>query len=189
MEHCAFERRSDYTGAVSNICYIRTTSTTHGMEAGATIRLRSVHICAMSVRPTHTESGYPNPCSVLCFLTTTLRILLLPSARRAPRRHQSAALNPAFAQTRRASSALLSATASFTVPPPAQGPGMFAQKAATAGSVAVRSTIGDGLSRIYFGGGGAVSATEAHAVAVVVLDGHVVRSAKCRRRVRHAFQF
>jgi coiled-coil-helix-coiled-coil-helix domain-containing protein 2 len=36
----------------------------------------------------------------------------------------------------------------------AQQPGMLAQMAATAGSVAVGSTIGHGLSSMLFGGGG-----------------------------------
>ncbi|KAJ7439340.1 hypothetical protein FB451DRAFT_1059635, partial [Mycena latifolia] len=36
----------------------------------------------------------------------------------------------------------------------AQQPGMIAQMAATAGSVAIGSTIGHGLSNMLFGGGG-----------------------------------
>lgn len=54
-------------------------------------------------------------------------------------------------------------------PPPAvhapaqQGPGMLAQMAATAGSVAVGSTIGHGLSNMIFGGGGHAPAPVAEA--------------------------
>lgn len=40
---------------------------------------------------------------------------------------------------------------------------MIAQMAATAGSVAVGSTIGHGLSSMLFGGGGNAAATEAQA--------------------------
>ncbi|KAF8965055.1 hypothetical protein BDZ97DRAFT_1918498 [Flammula alnicola] len=42
-------------------------------------------------------------------------------------------------------------------------PGMLAQMAATAGSVAVGSTIGHGLSSMLFGGGSAAAAPEAQA--------------------------
>jgi hypothetical protein len=42
-----------------------------------------------------------------------------------------------------------------------QQPGMIAQMAATAGSVAVGSTIGHGLSSMLFGGGGGQSAPPA----------------------------
>jgi len=42
-------------------------------------------------------------------------------------------------------------------------PGMMAQMAATAGSVAVGSTIGHGISSMLFGGGGSAAASEAQA--------------------------
>ncbi|KDQ09102.1 hypothetical protein BOTBODRAFT_179279 [Botryobasidium botryosum FD-172 SS1] len=41
-----------------------------------------------------------------------------------------------------------------------QGPGMMAQMAATAGSVAIGSTIGHGLSSMLFGGGGGHAAEQ-----------------------------
>ncbi|KAG5637024.1 hypothetical protein H0H81_006059 [Sphagnurus paluster] len=44
-----------------------------------------------------------------------------------------------------------------------QGPGMLAQMAATAGSVAVGSTIGHGLSSMLFGGSSSSAPAEAHA--------------------------
>lgn len=52
------------------------------------------------------------------------------------------------------------ATAATSQP---QQPGMLAQMAATAGSVAVGSTIGHGLSSMLFGGGGSAAAPEASA--------------------------
>ncbi|KAF9010028.1 hypothetical protein BDQ17DRAFT_1235011, partial [Cyathus striatus] len=52
-----------------------------------------------------------------------------------------------------------------TASAPSQGPGMLAQMAATAGSVAVGSTIGHGLSSMLFGGGGHAAAPEAPAPA------------------------
>ncbi|KAK0452495.1 hypothetical protein EV421DRAFT_904624 [Armillaria borealis] len=42
--------------------------------------------------------------------------------------------------------------------PPTKEPGMMAQMAATAGSVAIGSTIGHGLSNMLFGGGSAAAA-------------------------------
>ncbi|EJD51274.1 hypothetical protein AURDEDRAFT_149894 [Auricularia subglabra TFB-10046 SS5] len=76
------------------------------------------------------------------------------------------AARPAPAQTRSASTMTAPAPAARTapMPPPAaaataapaqaasSGPGMLAQMAATAGSVAVGSTIGHGISNMLFGG-------------------------------------
>ncbi|KAF8190474.1 hypothetical protein BJ912DRAFT_1058667 [Pholiota molesta] len=86
---------------------------------------------------------------------------------------RAAAPRAAPAQTRSASTATAPAGYSAAHPPappaaaashaaPSQGPGMLAQMAATAGSVAVGSTIGHGLSSMLFGGGGqATAAAEA----------------------------
>ncbi|KAI0066846.1 hypothetical protein BV25DRAFT_1768817, partial [Artomyces pyxidatus] len=73
---------------------------------------------------------------------------------------------PTHTQSRSASSAALPASHAPSHAPPApappahaqtqagasQGPGMLAQMAATAGSVAVGSTIGHGISSMLFGG-------------------------------------
>ena len=53
-------------------------------------------------------------------------------------------------------------------PAQSQGPGMLAQMAATAGSVAVGSTIGHGLSSMLFGGGSSHAAPAAEAPAAPV---------------------
>ncbi|KAG9048854.1 hypothetical protein FS837_011860 [Tulasnella sp. UAMH 9824] len=84
-----------------------------------------------------------------------------PAARPAPA--------PAPQQTRQASTMAAPPQSYAAPPPPAvhapaqQGPGMLAQMAATAGSVAVGSTIGHGLSNMLFGGGGHAPAPAAEA--------------------------
>ncbi|KAG6868138.1 hypothetical protein C0993_007261 [Termitomyces sp. T159_Od127] len=101
----------------------------------------------------------------------------------APRAAPRAAPAPAPAQTRSAHTA--AAPAGYATPhapappaaaPPAaaaapsqtsSGPGMLAQMAATAGSVAVGSTIGHGLSSMLFGGSSS-SSTPAEAPAAPV---------------------
>ncbi|KAG6810763.1 hypothetical protein H0H92_010445 [Tricholoma furcatifolium] len=90
-----------------------------------------------------------------------------------------AAPAPAPAQTRSAHTAAAPAAAHHAPPPapappvaaaaPAQtssGPGMLAQMAATAGSVAVGSTIGHGLSHMLFGGSSSSAPAEAPAAPV-----------------------
>ncbi|TCD67417.1 hypothetical protein EIP91_012389 [Steccherinum ochraceum] len=79
-------------------------------------------------------------------------------SRPAPRAAPAASTQSRGAHTAAApypGSAAPSATHAPPVPPQAQasgGPGMLAQMAATAGSVAVGSTIGHGLSSMLFGG-------------------------------------
>ncbi|KJA23138.1 hypothetical protein HYPSUDRAFT_40296 [Hypholoma sublateritium FD-334 SS-4] len=75
-----------------------------------------------------------------------------PASRAAPAQTRSAstAAAPSGYASAAHPPALPAAAASHA--PPAQGPGMLAQMAATAGSVAVGSTIGHGLSSMLFGG-------------------------------------
>ncbi|KAI0319245.1 hypothetical protein OF83DRAFT_1111516 [Amylostereum chailletii] len=85
-----------------------------------------------------------------------------------------AAPPPTSTQSRGAATAAYPHQASHAPPAPApphaashppaqaqsQGPGMLAQMAATAGSVAVGSTIGHGISSMLFGGGGSSAPVE-----------------------------
>ncbi|KAF9475128.1 hypothetical protein BDN70DRAFT_996627 [Pholiota conissans] len=96
-------------------------------------------------------------------------------ARQSRGRSSAAPRAAAPAQTRSASTATAPSGYSSAAHPPApapaaaaashaapsQGPGMLAQMAATAGSVAVGSTIGHGLSSMLFGGSSAAPAAEA----------------------------
>ncbi|PPQ77979.1 hypothetical protein CVT25_015446 [Psilocybe cyanescens] len=86
-----------------------------------------------------------------------------PAARSAPAQTRSAstATAPTGYAPSHAPAPPAAATAASAAP--AQGPGMLAQMAATAGSVAVGSTIGHGLSSMLFGGGGSAQAQEAQA--------------------------
>ncbi|KAF5310715.1 hypothetical protein D9619_008150 [Psilocybe cf. subviscida] len=98
-----------------------------------------------------------------------------------PRQSRSRASAPAPraapAQTRSASTAAAPTHAPASTPAhaptphaaaaPSQGPGMLGQMAATAGSVAIGSTIGHGLSSMLFGGSShAAPAPEAQAAPV-----------------------
>lgn len=94
-----------------------------------------------------------------------------PAARSAP----APAPKPAPAQTRGAHSAAVHPSAPVPAPPapPAAAsqssqPGMLAQMAATAGSVAVGSTIGHGLSSMLFGSSRSPEAAEPVAQAAPV---------------------
>ena len=92
---------------------------------------------------------------------------------RQSRGRSSAAPRSAPAQSRGAHTATVPAgyAPSHAPAPPAgvnsaaqpKQPGMIAQMAATAGSVAVGSTIGHGISSMLFGGGGGAAATEGQA--------------------------
>ncbi|KAG5341351.1 hypothetical protein C0989_011230 [Termitomyces sp. Mn162] len=116
----------------------------------------------------------------------------------APRAAPRAAPAPAPAQTRSAHTA--AAPAGYATPhapappaaaPPAaaaaptqtsSGPGMLAQMAATAGSVAVGSTIGHGLSSMLFGGSS--SSTPAEAPAAPVQQQQNFSGASCETQAK-----
>ncbi|KAG8897237.1 hypothetical protein FRB99_008347 [Tulasnella sp. 403] len=90
----------------------------------------------------------------------------MPRQSRGSRPAPRAAPAPAPQQTRGAHTAAAPPVAQHAPPPPVvhqqpQGPGMLAQMAATAGSVAVGSTIGHGLSNMLFGGGSREAAAPA----------------------------
>ncbi|KAF8644932.1 hypothetical protein AX16_008214 [Volvariella volvacea WC 439] len=82
-----------------------------------------------------------------------------PAARPAPARPAPAPAAPAQTRGAHTAAAPPAGYAPAHAPPPpaaaasqSQGPGMLAQMAATAGSVAVGSTIGHGISHMLFGG-------------------------------------
>ncbi|KAH7099756.1 hypothetical protein BKA62DRAFT_758357 [Auriculariales sp. MPI-PUGE-AT-0066] len=86
-----------------------------------------------------------------------------PAPRPAAQQTRGHATMAAPAAAARAPMAPPAATAVPAAAPTSSGPGMLGQMAATAGSVAVGSTIGHGLSNMLFGGGGSAAAPEAAA--------------------------
>ncbi|PCH35382.1 hypothetical protein WOLCODRAFT_139876 [Wolfiporia cocos MD-104 SS10] len=67
---------------------------------------------------------------------------------------------------------------------PGKEPGMLAQMAATAGSVAVGSTIGHGLSHMLFGGSSAAPAPEAPAAVPVQHQSYQAQGVSCETQAK-----
>lgn len=72
-------------------------------------------------------------------------------------------------------------------PTASQGPGMLAQMAATAGSVAVGSTIGHGLSSMLFGGSSSHAAPAPEAAATPVQQQQHSSGLSCEVQAKGAF--